>query len=72
MDILIFFTVLWNFSVFQGYILKGKCPKNKQELKTVPVEAWQSITRDETQRLVMSMHSKLQAVIDCKGFATKY
>jgi len=36
------------------------------------VEAWQSISRDETQRLVMSMHSKLQAVIDCKGSATKY
>uniref|UniRef100_A0A8C5M9G9 Transposase n=1 Tax=Leptobrachium leishanense TaxID=445787 RepID=A0A8C5M9G9_9ANUR len=52
--------------------LKGKCPKNKQELKTVAVEAWQSITRDETQRLVMSMCSRLQAVIDCKGFATKY
>uniref|UniRef100_A0A8C5PQS4 Transposase n=1 Tax=Leptobrachium leishanense TaxID=445787 RepID=A0A8C5PQS4_9ANUR len=51
--------------------LKGKCPKNKQELKTVAVEAWQSITRDETQRL-MSMRSRLQAVIDCKGFATKY
>ncbi len=46
--------------------LKGKCPKNKQELKTVAVEAWQSITRDETQRLVMSMRSRLQAVIDCK------
>ncbi len=54
------------------HLLKGKCPKNKQELKTVAVEAWQSITRDETQRLVMSMRSRLQAVIDCKGFATKY
>ncbi len=52
--------------------LKGKYPKNKQELKTVAVEAWQSITRDETQHLVMSMRSRLQAVIDCKGFATKY
>ena len=52
--------------------LKGKCPKNKQELKTDAVEAWQSITRDETQRLVMSMGSRLQAVIDCKGFPTKY
>ncbi len=51
---------------------EGKMPKNKQELKTVAVEAWQSITRDETQRLVMSMRSRLQAVIDCKGFATKY
>ncbi len=49
---------------------EGKCPKNKQELKTVAVEAWQSITRDETQRLVMSMRSRLQAVIDCKDFAT--
>ncbi len=52
--------------------LKGKCPKNKQELQTVAVEAWQSITRDETQRLGMSMRSRLQTVIDCKGFATKY
>uniref|UniRef100_A0A8C5R1Q5 Transposase n=1 Tax=Leptobrachium leishanense TaxID=445787 RepID=A0A8C5R1Q5_9ANUR len=52
--------------------LKGKCLKNKQELKTVAVEAWQSITRYETQHLVMSMRSRLQAVIDCKGFATKY
>ena len=50
--------------------LKGKCPKNKQKLKTVAVEAWQSITRDET--LGMSLLSRLQAVIDCKGFATKY
>ena len=50
--------------------LKGKCPKNKQELKTAAVEAWQSITRDETQRLVRSMRSRLQAVIDCKGFAS--
>ena len=50
--------------------LKGKCPKNKQELKTVAVKAWQSITRDETQHLVMSMRSRLQAAIDCKGFAT--
>uniref|UniRef100_A0A8C5LTA8 Transposase n=1 Tax=Leptobrachium leishanense TaxID=445787 RepID=A0A8C5LTA8_9ANUR len=41
--------------------LKGKCPKNKQEPKTVAVEAWQS-TREETQRLVMSMRSRLQAV----------
>src|SRR4029434_10164871 len=41
--------------------LKGKCPKNKQELKTVAVEAWQSI-RDETQRLVMSMGSRLQRI----------
>lgn len=52
--------------------LKGKCPKNKQEMKTVAVEVWQSVTRDETQRLVMSMRSRLQAVIGYQEFATKY
>ena len=46
------------------HLLKTKCPKNKQELKTVAVEAWQSITRDGTQHLVMSMRSRLQAVIE--------
>ncbi|KAG1932950.1 tumor necrosis factor receptor superfamily [Pimephales promelas] len=40
---------------------EGKCPKNKQELKTVAIEAWQSISRDETQHLVMSMRSRHQA-----------
>ena len=28
--------------------------------------------QDQTQRLVMSMGSRLQAVIDCKGFETEY
>ncbi|MBN3310212.1 ACHA3 protein, partial [Amia calva] len=37
--------------------LKAKRPKNKQELKTAAVQAWQSITREETQHLVMSMGS---------------
>ncbi len=49
--------------------LKGKCPKNKQELKTVCSRGLAEHPRDETQRLVMSMRSRLQAVIDCKGFA---
>ena len=52
--------------------LKGKCPKNKQELQSVAAEAWQSVTRDETQRLVMSVPSRLQPVVDCRRFATKY
>ena len=52
--------------------LKVKCPKNKQVLKTATVKAWQSITTEETQHLVMTVGSRLQAVIDCKGFATKY
>ncbi|XP_066569003.1 adhesion G-protein coupled receptor D2 isoform X2 [Amia ocellicauda] len=49
--------------------LKAKHPRNKQELKTAAGQTWQSITREETQHLVISMGSRLQAVIDCKGFA---
>jgi len=48
--------------------LKAKCPKKHQEVKTVAVEAWQSITRDETQRLVMSLGSRLQASLTAKDF----
>ncbi|CAJ0968448.1 unnamed protein product [Ranitomeya imitator] len=44
---------------------------NKQQLKTIAVKAWQSIKKEETQRLVMSMNSRLQAVIANKGFSTK-
>ena len=45
------------------HLLKAKRLKNKQELKIAAVKAWQSITRKETQHLVMSMCSRLQAVI---------
>ncbi len=47
---------------------EGKMPQEQAGTEDVAVEAWQSITRDETQRLVMSMRSRLQAEIDCKGF----
>ncbi|CAI9619170.1 unnamed protein product [Staurois parvus] len=43
-----------------------------RDIKMAFAKAWQTITRDETQRLVMSLRSRLQAGIDCKGFATKY
>ncbi|MCJ8731872.1 hypothetical protein PDJAM_G00204880 [Pangasius djambal] len=37
------------------------------------VKAWQSISREETQNLSFeNMGSRLQAVIDCKGFSSKY
>lgn len=52
--------------------LKAERPANKQQLKTAAVKAWQSIRKEETQSLVMSMGSRLQAVIACKGFSTKY
>ena len=37
-----------------------------QRLKTAAVKAWQSITKEETQCLVMSMGSRLKAIIACK------
>ncbi len=52
--------------------LKAERPTNKQQLKSVAVKAWQSITNQETQSLVMTMSSRLKAVIACKGFSTKY
>lgn len=51
--------------------LKEKLPKNKQKLKIVVVKSWQSITREETWRVVMSTGSRLQAVIDFKRIPTK-
>lgn len=50
------------------YLLKAKCPKNKQEPKTTAAKAWQ---REETQRLMMSMGFRLQTIIDCEVFANK-
>ncbi len=42
------------------------------QLKSAAAKAWQSITKEETQSLVMSMSSRLKAVIACKGFSAKY
>jgi len=44
----------------------------EEEQAGVAVEAWQSITREDTQPLVMSNNHQPQAVIACKGYATKY
>ncbi|KAG2464485.1 TCB1 transposase, partial [Polypterus senegalus] len=58
------------------YFLKTKLrterPTNKQQLKAPAVKARQSIKKEETQHLVMSMSSRLQAVTATKGFSTKY
>jgi len=51
--------------------LKAERPTNKQQLKSAAVKAWQSITKEETQSLVMPMSYKLKTVIACKGFSTK-
>lgn len=52
--------------------LKGVTPQNKQQLKEAVVKAWKSITKEECKSLVMSMGHRLDAVIESKGFATKY
>ncbi len=43
--------------------LRQKDPQTKKQLKPVEVKAWQSITKEESQYLVMSMSSRLKAVI---------
>ncbi len=36
------------------------------------MKAWKSITKEEYKSLVMSMGHTLDAVVESKGFATKY
>ncbi len=45
---------------------------NPPKLKEAVVKAWKSITKEECKSLVMSMGHTLDAVIESKGFATKY
>ena len=52
--------------------LKGGTPQNKQQLKEAAVKAWESIKKEECKSLVTSMGHRLAAVIESKGFATKY
>lgn len=47
--------------------MEATCPENQQEVKTAAAEGWQSIPRDETQRLVTSARSRRQAGLDRKG-----
>ncbi|KAG2456719.1 TCB1 transposase, partial [Polypterus senegalus] len=50
--------------------LRTERPTNKQQLKAAAIKALQSIKKEETQHLVMSMSSRLEAA--SKGFSTKY
>ncbi len=45
---------------------------NPPKLKEAAVKAWKSITKEECKSLVMSLGHRLDAVIESKGFATKY
>ncbi len=45
---------------------------NPPQLKEAAVKAWKSITKEECKSLVMSMGHRIDAVVESKGFATKY
>ncbi len=46
--------------------LKAERPTNNQQLESAAVKAQKSITKEETQSLVMFMNSRLKAVIACR------
>ncbi|GBO31424.1 hypothetical protein AVEN_172157-1 [Araneus ventricosus] len=46
--------------------------KTKSELKTVMMEEWMSIDAEITKKLVKSIPKRLTAVVDAKGYPTKY
>ena len=52
--------------------LKDRRPANEEELFEVLSEGWKSIETDLLHILAHSMTRRCQAVIDAKGFATKY
>lgn len=61
----------WACILFAEGKNEDKISQEQARAVTDAVKTWQSITK-ETQHLVMSMSSRPQAVIDCKGPATKY
>lgn len=52
--------------------LRGKISTNKDTLWSLVEEAWKAIPRAKCQKLVDSMPRRCMAVINSKGFATKY
>ncbi|GBM31444.1 Transposable element Tcb1 transposase [Araneus ventricosus] len=46
--------------------------KTKNELKTVMREEWINIDAEITKKLVKSIPKRLKAVVDAKGYPTKY
>ncbi len=51
--------------------VKAETPQNKQHLELTALKAGESISKDESKSLVMSMCHRLTAVIVHKGSATK-
>lgn len=53
---------------FLQILRKAKIPQNKQEVNLAAVQAWQSIAREDTKCLMMSMGHRLQTVNECTRF----
>ncbi len=51
--------------------VKAETPQNKQQLELAALKAGESISKDETRSLVMSMGPRLTAMIVRKASATK-
>ena len=60
---------LWSYL---DWTLRDRQVTNKGELWTALQEGWQALPVDLLTRLVDSMPRRLQAVIDSKGYPTKY
>ena len=45
---------------------------SKDSLKQAIITEWNKITPQELEKFVLSMKNRLQAVIDAKGYQTKY
>jgi hypothetical protein len=60
---------LWSYL---DWTLRDRQVTNKAELWTALQEGWQALPVDLLTRLVDSMPRRLQAVIDSKGYPTKY
>jgi hypothetical protein len=52
--------------------LKDRSPKNEEELFQMLQDGWRALDINLLMRLVDSMPRRCQAVIDAKGYATKY
>ena len=52
--------------------MKKRTPNNADELFACIEEAWCNLDQDLLQRLAESMPNRCQAVLDAKGYATKY
>ncbi|KAF2366002.1 Transposase Tc1-like [Trinorchestia longiramus] len=52
--------------------IQKRGPNNITELKEISIEEWNKITPETCKRLVVNYYKRLEAIINNKGYATKY